>query len=121
MRAEPGAPLNVMAFMTPEMIADVRAGRLEIDCAPAFQAAIDAASGRGQSTLMAGRRLVIPGGRYLIAQPLRFVWRGRSAHERARADTALEALQGALEAYASTSLSFQVFALRLREAFGLEA
>ncbi|GAA5514156.1 hypothetical protein Dcar01_02909 [Deinococcus carri] len=51
-------------------------------------------------------------------EALRFTWRGRSPHERARADTALDALQGALEAYASPSLSFQVFALRLREAFG---
>lgn len=54
-------------------------------------------------------------------EALRFVWRERSAFERARADTALEALQAALEAYASPSLSFQVFALRVREAFGLEA
>lgn len=53
-------------------------------------------------------------------EALRFVWRTRSAHQRARADTALEALQAALEAYASPSLSFQVFALRVREAFGLE-
>ncbi|MBB5235859.1 DNA polymerase III subunit delta' [Deinococcus budaensis] len=53
-------------------------------------------------------------------EALRFVWRACPAHERARADTALEALQAALEAYASPSLSFQVFALRVREAFGLE-
>ncbi|MDV6374620.1 DNA polymerase III [Deinococcus arenicola] len=52
-------------------------------------------------------------------EALRFGWRGRPAHQRARADTALDALQGALEAYASPSLSFQVFALNVREAFGL--
>lgn len=52
-------------------------------------------------------------------EALRFVWRDRPAHERARADTALLALQEALEAYASPSLSFQVFALALREAFTL--
>jgi len=53
-------------------------------------------------------------------EALRFTWRDRSLHARARADTALEALQTALEAYASPSLGFQVFALRVREAFGLE-
>ncbi|GGL91660.1 DNA polymerase III [Deinococcus aerolatus] len=52
-------------------------------------------------------------------EALRFTWRQRPAHQRARADTALDALQGALEAYASPSLSFQVFALGVREAFGL--
>ncbi len=51
-------------------------------------------------------------------EALRFVWRTRPPHQRARADLALHALQNALEAYASPSLSFQVFALRLREAFG---
>ncbi|CAM3606413.1 DNA polymerase III [Deinococcus frigens] len=52
-------------------------------------------------------------------EALRFTWRTRPAHERARADSALDALQSALEAYASPSLSFQVFALNVREAFGL--
>ncbi|MBI0445082.1 DNA polymerase III [Deinococcus sp. DB0503] len=51
-------------------------------------------------------------------EALRFTWRTRSSHARARADAALDALQAALEAYASPSLSFQVFALNLREAFG---
>ncbi|WP_295815404.1 DNA polymerase III [uncultured Deinococcus sp.] len=51
-------------------------------------------------------------------ETLRFVWRHHPAHQRARADTALDALQGALEAYASPSLAFQVFALALRDAFG---
>ncbi|GMA15606.1 DNA polymerase III [Deinococcus metallilatus] len=51
-------------------------------------------------------------------EALRFTWRTQSPHARARADAALDALQAALEAYASPSLSFQVFALNLREAFG---
>ncbi|PTA68884.1 AAA family ATPase [Deinococcus arcticus] len=51
-------------------------------------------------------------------EALRFSWRAAPPHERARADAALSALQDALEAYASPSLSFQVFALSLREAFG---
>ncbi|PNY82831.1 DNA polymerase III subunit delta' [Deinococcus koreensis] len=51
-------------------------------------------------------------------EALRFTWRTRPPHRRARADTALDELQGALEAYASPSLSFQVFALALRDAFG---
>ncbi|WP_034386220.1 DNA polymerase III [Deinococcus sp. YIM 77859] len=51
-------------------------------------------------------------------EALRFAWRTRPSQERARADAALEALQAALEAYASPSLSFQVFALNLRAAFG---
>lgn len=51
-------------------------------------------------------------------ETLRFTWRERPPHQRARADTALDALQTALEAYASPSLSFQVFALHLRDAFG---
>lgn len=52
-------------------------------------------------------------------EALRFTWRLRPAHQRARADTALDALQSALEAYASPSLAFQVFALALRDAFEL--
>lgn len=51
-------------------------------------------------------------------ETLRFTWRRRLPAERARADTALTALQEALEAYASPSLAFQVFALHLRDAFG---
>lgn len=67
--------LSVVDFMTREMLDDVHRGLVQVDCAPAFQAAIDAATARGASTLTAGYRLVIPGGRYLIAKPLRFVWR----------------------------------------------
>ena len=52
-------------------------------------------------------------------ETLRFAWRERPPAQRARADTALSELQGALEAYASPSLSFQVFVLRMREAFGV--
>jgi DNA polymerase-3 subunit delta' len=52
-------------------------------------------------------------------EALRFTWRERPAHQRARADAALDALQRALEVYASPSLSFQVFALNVRGAFGL--
>ncbi|GAA0513304.1 DNA polymerase III [Deinococcus depolymerans] len=51
-------------------------------------------------------------------EALRFVWRTLPPHQRARADSALNALQEALEAYASPSLSFQVFALALRDALG---
>ncbi|MDO4246237.1 MAG: DNA polymerase III [Deinococcus sp.] len=51
-------------------------------------------------------------------EALRFVWRERLPHQRARADLALDALEQALEAYANPALSFQVFALALREAFG---
>ena len=67
--------LDVTAFMTPAMLDDVRAGTLSVDCATAFQAAIDAASARDRSTLTAGQRLYVPGGRYLIAHPLKYVWR----------------------------------------------
>lgn len=51
-------------------------------------------------------------------EALRFQWRHRPAKERAQADIALQDLQKAFEAYANTSLSFQVFALELRLAFG---
>lgn len=70
-----GERLNVMTYMTQAMRDDVRDGKLLVDCAPAFQAAIDAASARDQSTLTTGRRLYIPGGRYLIGSPLNYVWR----------------------------------------------
>ncbi len=67
--------LDVTAFMTPAMLNDVRAGTLSVDCATAFQAAIDTASAQDHSTLTAGARLYIPGGRYLIKRPLKYVWR----------------------------------------------
>lgn len=57
----------------------------------------------------------------LHAEALRFVWSRESAATRALSDIALEALQEALEAYANPSLSFQVFVLSLREAFGVSA
>ncbi|MEG8023218.1 hypothetical protein [Sphingomonas aerolata] len=61
--------LDVTAFMTPAMLDDVRAGTLSVDCAPAFQRAIDAASARDRSTLMAGQRLYVPGGDILLGAP----------------------------------------------------
>ena len=51
-------------------------------------------------------------------EALRFTWRERLPQQRARADLALSALETGLEAYANPALSFQVFALALREAFG---
>ncbi len=51
-------------------------------------------------------------------QALRYVWRPEVPAVRAAADTALERLLSALEVYASPSLSFQVFVLDLRAAFG---
>lgn len=51
-------------------------------------------------------------------EALRFVWRDLPPATRARADQVLSDLQGALEAYANPSLSFQVLALRLREVMG---
>ena len=51
-------------------------------------------------------------------QALRYVWRAETPAVRAGADTALERLLSALEVYASPSLSFQVFVLDLRAAFG---
>jgi DNA polymerase III subunit delta' len=51
-------------------------------------------------------------------QALRYVWRPEQPAVRAAADTALERLLSALEVYASPSLSFQVFVLDLRAAFG---
>lgn len=54
----------------------------------------------------------------LHPEALRFVWRQEQPAARAQADSALEALQAALEAYANPALSFQVFVMRLREALG---
>ncbi|WP_420595230.1 DNA polymerase III [Deinococcus sp.] len=54
----------------------------------------------------------------LHAEALRFVWKGEPSSVRAEADDALEALLAALEAYANPGLSFQVFALSLRQALG---
>ncbi|WP_407540912.1 DNA polymerase III [Deinococcus radiomollis] len=51
-------------------------------------------------------------------QALRYVWRAEVPAARAGADVALERLLSALEVYASPSLSFQVFVLDLRAAFG---
>ena len=51
-------------------------------------------------------------------QALRYVWKAETPAVRAAADIALERLLSALEVYASPSLSFQVFVLDLRAAFG---
>ena len=51
-------------------------------------------------------------------QALRYVWKVEVPAVRAAADIALERLLLALEVYASPSLSFQVFVLDLRAAFG---
>lgn len=68
-------PLRLTDFMTPEMLADMRSGTLRVDCAPALQAALDVASGRDRSSLQNGRKLLIPAGRYLLAQPVTMSWR----------------------------------------------
>jgi hypothetical protein len=70
-----GQPLRVTDYMTHAMLADVEAGTLRVDCAPAFQAALDAASGLTLSSMQSGCKLIVPGGRYLLAQPIRFAWR----------------------------------------------
>lgn len=72
---EGNAPLRLTDFMSPEMLADVRNGTLRVDCAPALQAALNAASGRDRSSLQNGRKLLIPAGRYLLAQPVVMSWR----------------------------------------------
>ena len=68
-------PLRLTDFMTPEMLDDVRRGTLQVDCAPALQAAFDAVSGVQRSSFQAGGKLHIPAGRYLLAKPVRFSWR----------------------------------------------
>lgn len=67
--------LRLTDYMTPAMLADVQAGTLRVDCAPALQAALDAASGRGLSSLQTGQKLLIPAGRYLLTQPVSLSWR----------------------------------------------
>ncbi|MFZ3484844.1 right-handed parallel beta-helix repeat-containing protein [Sphingomonas sp. 3-13AW] len=69
------APLRLTDFMTAEMLNDVRNGTLRVDCAPALQAALNVASGRDRSSLQNGRKLLIPAGRYLLAQPVVMSWR----------------------------------------------
>lgn len=68
-------------FLTPAMKADVKAGRLTVDCTPAIQAAIDAASGRSLSSLQTGRKLLVPAGRYLVAGSLAWTWRAEQQVE----------------------------------------
>lgn len=68
-------PVRLIDHLTPEMLADVRAGTLRVDCAPALQAALDLASGKGRSSLQSGRKLIVPAGRYLLATPVSLSWR----------------------------------------------
>lgn len=73
--------MTLVDFLTPAMKADVRAGHLTVDCTPAIQAAIDAASGRSLSSLQTGRKLLIPAGRYLVAGSLAWTWRAEQQVE----------------------------------------
>lgn len=92
----------------------------QIQAALADARLLDEALGRGLlSTLETAEGLEKRWDAAWHPEALRFLWRNHSAHQRARADSALSALQEALEAYASPSLSFQVFALALRDAFDL--
>ncbi|MFC6617914.1 DNA polymerase III [Deinococcus radiophilus] len=54
------------------------------------------------------------------AEALRSVWRAEPAPARAGLDTALAALERALEAYANPALSFMVFGLAARAALGVD-
>lgn len=74
-----GERVSVLDYMTEAMIADVKAGMLSVDCGPAFQAAFDACSGKGQSSLTTGRKLHIPAGRILIASKATWDWRSTEA------------------------------------------
>lgn len=99
--------------------AGVLANREAVRSALADAAEFTAALGRGLlATLEAAEQLEKRWDATWHPEALRFTWRTHSPQARARADAALGALQAALEAYASPSLSFQVFALNLREAFG---
>lgn len=68
-------PVSVADFMTQEMLDDVRNGTLSVDCSPAFQAALNIASGKGVSSLQTGKRLRVPSGRYLLSEPIDVIWR----------------------------------------------
>lgn len=97
------------------VLAQTEAVRAALDDARALQAAL----GTGLlATLEQAEALEKRWDAAWHPEALRFVWRALPPEQRAPADTALDALQQALEAYASPSLSFQVFALRLRDAMG---
>ena len=114
--AEPDADLVAFAAGRAGVLAEREAVRAALEGAQSFTAAVE----RGLlPALEAAAELEKGWSAAWHPEALRFVWRGRPSHERARADTALEALRAALEAYANPGLSFQVFALRVREAFGL--
>lgn len=111
----PDAELVAFAAGRAGVLADREAVHAALQGAAEFTAALNTGL---LSALEAAERLEKHWHPAWHPEALRFTWRALSAHERARADAALEALQGALEAYASPSLSFQVFALNLREALG---
>lgn len=108
----------------PELLA-FAAGRARVlDEAEAVSAALEDARTLGQaletgllSALDAAAALEKRWGEW-HPEALRFSWQSYSPQQRAKADDALSALEAALEAYANPALSFQVFALRLREALG---
>jgi hypothetical protein len=68
-------PVHLTEFLTPEMLTDVQSGRLQVDCAPALQAALDFASGKNRTSSQTGCKLIIPAGKYLLASPVRLSWR----------------------------------------------
>src|SRR5690606_17962229 len=67
--------VDVWDFMTPAMKASVKAGNLSVDTAPAFQAALDYASGKAMNGSGHGRRVRFRGGTYLWSTPVAFDWR----------------------------------------------
>ncbi len=111
----PDAELVAFAAGRAGVLADREAVRSALTDAAEFTGALNTGL---LSALEAAERLEKRWNPAWHPEALRFTWRTLSPHERARADAALEALQGALEAYASPSLSFQVFALNLRESLG---
>ena len=122
-RRIPAIPVNRFDAIATQIIRDefervIARGK---DIAAALQDARELTNALGESLLAALEAAEALEKRFDPAwhpETLRFTWRDKPPHVRARADTALTALQGALEAYASPSLSFQVFALALRGAFG---
>lgn len=72
---EARSAISLTDYLSPEMLEDVRAGTLRVDCAPALQAALDAVSGKGRSSLQSGGKLRVPAGRYLLSSPVTLAWR----------------------------------------------
>ncbi len=71
--------VNVWDFMTDAMKASVIAGNLAVDTAPAFQAALDYASGKTMNSSGHGRKVRFRGGTYRWDTPVTFTWRVASA------------------------------------------